>query len=115
MARRQKKRQAENERVISSNNFSNAAFKLLKLTRKWVERGTPNVRHHEALPEAEFAMLRGKPRVACKQYAIAVVLAARQGFVQDAALANEQYCIFLLRDVGDEEEATYRPKEAVKL
>jgi hypothetical protein len=45
---------------------------------------------------------------------LAVTLAARGGFLQDAGLANERYADFLLRDVPDEDEAAHRMEEAIR-
>jgi hypothetical protein len=43
-----------------------------------------------------------------------VVMAARGGFVHDAALANERYGEFLLHDMSDKREALFRFEEAIK-
>jgi hypothetical protein len=45
----------------------------------------------------------------------ALKMALRQGFIHDAALANERYGDFLLFEVGDREEAVSRLEEVVKL
>lgn len=111
---RQRKRQSKKTR--SSRRFRKAGRKILNTIKKWVERGNPNVQHHEALLEAEWAILQGmKTHVIRKQYDIAVIMASRLGFISDAALANERYGDFLLVEVGDREEAMYRLKEAIKL
>jgi hypothetical protein len=102
-------------RSTKKAKYKKHAKLVLAKVRKWVEKGNPNVVHHEALLEAEMAALRGKKYNARKQYEIATVLASRQGFIHDAAMANERYGEFLLNDMLDREEAAYRLEEAVKL
>eukprot|EP00957_Ditylum_brightwellii_P149458 11381776-Ditylum_brightwellii.AAC.1 len=38
----------------------------------------------------------------------------RGGFVMDAALGHERFADFLLRDIGDIEEAEYHIKQAIR-
>ncbi|CAB9499176.1 Transcriptional regulator [Seminavis robusta] len=97
------------------NQYTKEAKKMLSLVSKWVEKGNPNIKHHQALLEAEMAALQGKQHIARNKYDIAVVLAGRQGFINDAALANERFGEYMLNDVGDRDDAAYRMKEAINL
>ena len=103
-------------RTKKSSKYKSHAGRMLSKIRKWCNKGNPNVQHHENLLLAEDAVLKGKRAIACKNYELAAMLAARRGFVQDAALANERYGEFLLRErEADETEATFRLEEAVRL
>lgn len=41
-------------------------------------------------------------------------MAARTGHLQHSALFNDRYADYLLSEVGDNEEAQYRKKEAIR-
>ena len=73
-----------------SRKFKRAAKEPIKQIKTWVEQGNPNVLHYESLLDAEMAALNGRNHQARKHYEVAVILAARGGFQQDAALANER-------------------------
>jgi hypothetical protein len=90
------------------------AKKIHSTIKSWVRKGNPNVLHYDRLLDAERAALDGKSKAAQKHYQSAVVLAARGGFVHDAALANERYAEFLLHDMSDKQEAAFRVEEAIK-
>jgi hypothetical protein len=96
MARKRKKRKYKKE-----------ASRILAKIRNWVEQGNPNMRHYETLLEAESAALNGKKYVAMKHYEYAVIISARGGFVQDAAIASERFGEFMLDEMNDKEEARY--------
>jgi predicted ATPase len=91
------------------------AKKTHKTIRSFVKKGNPNVRHLESFLDAELAALEGKTHVAMKHYEVAVVMATRGGFTQDAALANERFAEFLYEDVKDPEMAAFRVNQAVRL
>lgn len=55
----------------------------------WAQGCDANFRHKHALVEAELARLRGDRLAAAAHYEEAMVGAAREGFLQDEALANE--------------------------
>ena len=80
-----------------------------------VKKGNPNARHYLALLEAELAALHGKGDRALIQYEASAILAARAGFIQDAALINERFGEFLLNEMSDRDQASFRLEEAIKL
>ena len=100
--------------------YLKAASKPIATIRRWLEQGNPNVKHYKSLLDAESAAAKGKVSVARKRYEVAVVLAAKNGFLHDAALASERYGRYLFetsKDVEsslDHDEATFRIKQAVK-
>ena len=101
--------------------YLKAASKPIATIRRWLEQGNPNVKHYKSLLDAEFSAAKGKVSVARKRYEVAVVLAAKNGFLHDAALASERYGRYLFeasKDVEssslDHDEATFRIKQAVK-
>jgi hypothetical protein len=100
----------------SSKNkrYTKYAKKALMTIKRWVEKGNPNVRHYEALLEAEMTVNSRWPHVAKKNYEIAIALSTKGGFIQDAALAQERFGDFLLRS-GDRDEASFQFGEAIKL
>lgn len=71
--------------------------------------------HFQRLLEAELWAYKGKHYLAKNDYEAGTVLAARGGFIHDAALANERYAEFLLDEMDDKESAVYKLKEAIKL
>ena len=87
---------------------------FLSKIKRWLDMGNPNVKHYESLLEAEFLAYRGKKYAAVKQYEVAVLLAARAGYQQDAGLASERLGEYHLTDMSDQEEAAYRIGEAIK-
>jgi predicted ATPase len=101
MARRTKKRK-----------FKKHALRVKKTIETWFDNGNPNVKHHLRLLNAEQAALDGKNDQARQLYGEAVTLAARGGFLHDAALANERYADFVVDDDRDEE--AYRLGESVR-
>jgi hypothetical protein len=70
--------------------------------------------HLGLLLDAELASLNRKKDIANTLYEETIATAARGGFVQDAALANECFAEFFFRDTKDGIEAKYRFEEAIK-
>ncbi|KAL3925455.1 MAG: hypothetical protein SGILL_000396 [Bacillariaceae sp.] len=91
------------------------ALKVLSRVKEHVKKGVLNVYHHEALLEAECAAMENDSERARHHYGRATVLAGRRGFLQDSALANERFGEYLLHDLSDMEEATYRFQQATRL
>ena len=87
---------------------------FLSKIKKWLDMGNPNVKHYESLLEAELLAYKGKTFAAVKQYEVAVLLAARAGYQQDAGLASERLAEYHLTVMDDQEEATYRLRESIK-
>jgi len=80
----------------------------------WLKAGNPNVSHFYPLLCAEQAALDKKKDEAKRHYHDAIVLSARTGHIQYAALANERYADFCRNELGDEEEAAFRIEEAIR-
>ncbi|KAG7341774.1 PAS sensor protein [Nitzschia inconspicua] len=102
-------------RKTQKKKYKQEAMKVLATVKGHVKKGALNVYHHEALLEGELAALHGDSEVARHHYGRATVLAGRRGFLQDSALANERFGAYLLKDLSDTEEATYRLEQAAKL
>lgn len=85
---------------------------------EWLKKGCPNVVHYHALLDAEEAALNKNYKKAESLYQKAIVLAARPGYLHDAALFNERYADFLSQEgsyfkmTGD--DAQFRLREAVR-
>lgn len=101
-------------RVTKQQSFKTQALKVAATIKSWVKKGNPNVRHFDAILDAEKSALEGRVRSARKHYQEAIVMSARCGFVHHAALANERYGEFALHVMKDREEASYRFQQAIK-
>ena len=102
-------------RKTNQQKYRKLARRVHKSISKWARSGNPNVQHYDCFLKAEMAALTGKSTDSAEWfYKEAVVLAARTGHLHHAALFNERYADFLLRQVGDKEEAKYRTKEAIR-
>jgi tetratricopeptide (TPR) repeat protein len=101
-------------RKTRKQKFKKHAKKIHATIKSWVKNGNPNVIHYDRLLDAERAALDGKSNAALKHYQSAVSLAARGGFVHDAALANERYAEYLLHDMSDRQEAIFYFEEAIR-
>jgi hypothetical protein len=102
-------------RTTKKSKYKQEAMKVLATVKDHVKKGALNVYHHEALLEGELAALNGNSDVARHHYGRATVLAGRRGFLQDSALANERFGAYLLKDLKDAEEASFRLEQAAKL
>jgi hypothetical protein len=104
----------EMARKTKKRKYKKHAKKLHSTIKSWVEKGNPNAIHYDRLFDAEKAALAGKSKEAELLYQSAVAMAARGGFVHDAALANERFGEFLLNELSDKYMATFRLEEAIK-
>lgn len=95
--------------------YKKHAKKVHKTIQSWVQKGNPNVKHYNLLLNAESAALDRKLDAAERFYRDAMVSAARQGYVNESALASERYGEFLLYERNDPEEARYRLNGALRL
>ena len=82
--------------------------------KRWLDMGNPNVKHYDSLLDAEFLAFKDRRFQAIKQYEVAILLAARGGYQQDAALASERLGEFQIDVMKDFDEGRYRLGEAVK-
>ena len=101
-------------RRTRKKKYKNHANSIRKIVRKWVLKGNPNVRHYHLLLEAEHTALGERFTAAEVLYKEAIVLAARTGHLHDAALFNEVYAHFLLRELSAKDEGAYRINEAIR-
>jgi hypothetical protein len=99
-------------RKTNKRKFKKHAIQVKKTIQSWVDAGNPNVKQHLCLLNAEQAALDGKNDLARALYGKAVILAARGGFLHDAALASERFADFVLG--YDRDEATYRLEESIR-
>jgi hypothetical protein len=81
---------------------------------KWIDMGNPNVKHYGLLLDAEWSAFQGKTYDAIKQYEAAILMAARRGYQQDAALATQRFGEFYLRVMGEREDAAYQIGQSIK-
>jgi hypothetical protein len=82
--------------------------------KKWLDMGNPNVKQYGLLLDAECFAFQGRKYEAMKQYEAAILLAARGGYQQDAALATERFREFYLRVMGEREDAAYHIGQSIK-
>lgn len=82
--------------------------------KKWLDMGSPNVKHYDTFLDAEAHALKGKRFSAIKHYEVTILQAARNGYQQDAALASERLGEYQLSVMNDHEEAAFRLREAEK-
>ena len=93
--------------------YKKAASRVMGKISNWVEQGNPNVRHYESLLEGEKSALKGKIYLAKRNYEYAITMAARNGFLNDTALAHLRYGEFLISDCAETEDGVYHLRQAV--
>ena len=101
-------------RKTKKGKYKRAARKAAATVKKWWKKGCPNLHHLDSFLDAELAAMTGRKQLAKKLFQQAIVMAARGGSIHYAALANERYGEFLLYEMDDKEEATFRLEEAIK-
>jgi hypothetical protein len=93
-------------------------FKMGQIFRskinKWLDMGNPNVKQYGLILDAERLAFQGKKYDAIKRYEAAILLSARGGYQQDAALATQRFGEFYLTVMGDREEAAYQISQSMK-
>ena len=82
---------------------------------KYAKAGIPSVVYQDHLLQAELAAYQGKTDDAEKRFQSAAVSATRGGFLHGSAMVQERYGEFLLHVAGEEKEASFRFREAIKL
>jgi hypothetical protein len=82
--------------------------------KKWIRKGNPNVRHYEALLDAEAMACQGKYSAAVKYFEDAILFSGRGGYQHELALASERFGEFHLSVMKDTDEGVYRLREATK-
>ena len=93
--------------------LKNLARKRHKILLAWAKDGCCNVLHYVAILDAELAILNKRDVKEVEElYQTAIVQAARGGWVQDAAVANERLAIYFEKR-GDPVEAGRRYEQAI--
>lgn len=101
-------------KMMKRRRLKALAVKRHNILRGWAKDGCCNVLHYVAILDAESAIYNGGTIEQVEElYQKAIVLAARGGFVQDAAVGNERLaCFFLSR--GERVEAGRRFEQAIR-
>jgi hypothetical protein len=94
--------------------YKRAAKKFITKIKTWIERGNPNLKQWDILLDAEWAALNGKKHIAKKNYEVAIIIAARSGYLQDAGLASERFGEYLLSELDEKDEGIYRIQNALR-
>ena len=101
-------------RQTGRRKYKKGAKKSINTIKTWLANGNPNLQHWDCLFNAEWAALHGRQHIAKRSYETAITVAARSGFVQDAALASERYGEFLVSELKEPDEGTYRLEQAIR-
>lgn len=102
-------------RKTKQRKYKTGANKLQLKLEKMQKAGNPNLEHYIAFLEAEKMALAGKLNEASEQYQQAIKMASANGHLLHEALANERYSDFLSQVQKQQEEASFRMKEAIRL
>ncbi|CAB9514201.1 Transcriptional regulator [Seminavis robusta] len=101
-------------RDTKKKKFLKLAKKQRAIIKKLAKSGNPNVSHYECILDAESAAISGRADKVEELYQKGVVMAARSGFLMDAALGSERCAEFLLSQKNDQGGGAFRMKEAVR-
>ena len=82
--------------------------------KKWIRKGNPNVKHYETLLDAEAMAWHGKYAAAVKHFEDAILFSGRGGYQHDLAFASERLGEFQLSTMKDNDEGSYRLREAAR-
>ena len=97
-------RRSGNKRQGKETKYINMGKKVLGKIKNWIEQGNQQSRHYEPLLEAELAAYQDRREVALEKYQLAVDMATDDGFIQDVALANKRYRVYLLSQCDDTDD-----------
>ena len=98
----------------NSRKYKKHARAAQKTIQTWINKGSFNNFHQAALFAAEEAAMSGDTEKARELFNSGIVLAARCGFLRNAALINERYAEFFLNNLQDKEQAKYHVEQAIK-
>ena len=101
-------------RVTGKRKYKKGAKQFQNKIKAWLAHGNPNLQHWDCLLTAEVAALQGKVHIAKRNYETAIIVAARSGFIQDAALSSERYGEFLLNDLKEKDDGLYRLQQTIR-
>ena len=96
---------------LEKRKWKKRAIKSMKKMRSWLKKGNVNCTQTMHILTAEYAALNGKKQDAEEQFKAAVATAARNGFLQDKALAHELAGIYY-ESQGDEYWAKFNMERA---
>ena len=91
-------------------------MEIRNVLKTWIEKGAVNSVHQLKLLDAEYYAFHKKDEKARIRFEEACTMAIEEGFIHNAALANERYAEYLARsDVGaDDRESEIRIQMAMK-
>lgn len=105
-------------RWTRERKYIKEAQQVLTTVKAWVKAGNPNVQHYLLLLSAEQSAFNRNYELADAQFVKAITMAARFGYIQDAALFNELYADFRRqggpRFAITDEEVKHRTSEAIR-
>lgn len=99
-------------RKTKSHRYVKAARHYRSVLKGFIKKGNINLFHLEAMLDAEAAALKKDHTEARRYWETAIMLS--RGFLHHTALANERYGEFLLHDLGDPFDASFRLEQAVQ-
>ena len=108
------KQRKSRKHLRSCRRYRRFGDRVLATIASWVRKGNPNVKHHEALLLAEKAALCGKWQLAERNFQAAISMAARIGFMHDAAISYERYGLFMLHIINDREGGAFYLEKAAQ-
>ena len=101
------------QRRPHQKKYKRLGTKNASVISSWSRKGNPNCLHLDAFLDAEKARTDSKTNASIKSYESAIVLAGRQGFIHDQALAAERYADLLL-ELGWKDQAVHQMRDAMK-
>jgi len=91
---------------IERRKWEQRANRIIKMIKTWLQKGNVNVVHTYHILTAEYHVLKKNKAQAEESFKAGAKVAARNGFVQDHALARELAGLYCVEN-GDEFWATY--------
>ena len=100
-------------RKTQQRKYKKAAAQIRKTVKAWYDGGNPNVYHHLWILNAEHAasVKRSDEMTVRAMYGEAISVAAKRGFIHDAAMACESFAELV--QVTDPEESSFRLRMAI--
>ncbi|CAJ1926147.1 unnamed protein product [Cylindrotheca closterium] len=100
-----------------SGKYRKHGQNISKKVKAWIAQGCPNLLHLDYLLNAEFAVLKGDFKKACKYYKLSIKIGEKMGRINDAGLASERLGEYLLekKDKGGARKALLQSIEFYKL
>ncbi|CAJ1964391.1 unnamed protein product [Cylindrotheca closterium] len=73
-----------------SGKYRKHGQNISKTVKAWIAQGCPNFLHLDYLLDAEFAVLKGDFKKACKCYKLSIKIGEKMGRINDAGLASSE-------------------------